>query len=252
MFLYKLKMSSVAIYLVLFCTYVYPNPPDDSQVSCLLEPNNKIKVSSQVTGIVKEVNIKRGDRVSGGQVLLTLEDDSVRNTLEIAKVRYKYAKLNLERNVELISEGFISDAQHQELITNEKLAWLSVKEANILLQKQSIHSPIRGVVVKKHISVGEYVSVDPLVEVVNIDPLYAEVVFRANRYHTFKLGKEVTLQLEGKQAPYKGVVTVIDPVIDAASGTFGIRVEVPNPDEKITPGLNCRVLLHKSITTVKP
>jgi multidrug efflux pump subunit AcrA (membrane-fusion protein) len=40
---------------------------------------------------------------------------------------------------------------------------------------------------------------------------------------------------------YEGRVTIVDNIIDAASGTFGIQVELPNPGEKLPPGLNCEV-----------
>ena len=45
----------------------------------------------------------------------------------------------------------------------------------------------------------------------------------------------------GNDQVYLAAVTIVDRVIDAASGTFGVRLELPNPDQSIPGGLHCRV-----------
>ena len=45
---------------------------------------------------------------------------------------------------------------------------------------------------------------------------------------------------------YEAKVTIVDKVVDAASGTFGVRLEMPNPEHRITPGLKCKVIFHNS------
>jgi membrane fusion protein (multidrug efflux system) len=44
---------------------------------------------------------------------------------------------------------------------------------------------------------------------------------------------------------YKAKVTIVDRVIDAASGTFGVRLELPNPKYRLPAGLKCKVAFHK-------
>jgi len=46
-------------------------------------------------------------------------------------------------------------------------------------------------------------------------------------------------------ASYTGKVTVVDPVVDAASGMFGIRIEIPNPNNRLPSGLKCTVRFSK-------
>ena len=65
---------------------------------------------------------------------------------------------------------------------------------------------------------------------------------RAQYYGQVEKGMLVTLFPEGRfNKPYEGKVHRVDPLIDAASGTFAIRVEVPNKDQRLPAGLKCRI-----------
>ncbi len=248
-------LSGISKKLCLFVIFwftalpTWGNDLNDAQLSCLLEPSNRVKISSQVAGIVKEIKANRGDRVKKGQLLLMLEDGVARTTLDMAKAKLEYASTQLDRNEEIVLKGYMSDAQHHEFIVNKELARLAVKEAEELLKQQAIYSPITGVVVKRNVSVGEYVGIDPLFEIVSLDPLYAEVVLRAKEYGAIDTGMKTFLQLVAQpDTRYSGKITIVDPIIDAASGTFGVRVEMPNPGEKVPAGVNCQVqFAHDSV-----
>ena len=101
-------------------------------------------------------------------------------------------------------------------------------------------SPVDGVVVRRNVSVGEYVGSEPIAKLVSLDPLYAEVVMRADVYRKFDSAMNVTLSTVYGDQLHPGKVIIVDKVIDAASGTFGIRIEVPNPDSILPAGIKCQ------------
>lgn len=215
----------------------------EAQLSCLLEPSSRAEISSQIPGVVKSLHSERGALVKKGQKIMTLQNGVEKAALESAKARAEFAKRKYERNSQLLLEGLLSDFEIDELTTERKLGELAVQEANERLNQRSIYSPIDGLVVKRHISVGEFVGEEPVMEIVDLDPLHAELVLRGNYYGSIELGMRITIEVGGA-APgqYQGNVTIVDQVIDAASGTFGVQVELPNPDFSLPAGLKCQAL----------
>jgi len=97
-------------------------------------------------------------------------------------------------------------------------------------------------VVKRHFSPGEYVQEDPIMLLAQIDPLRVEVVVPVELYGRVEVGMIAGVEWEiPTGGPHSATVTIVDPVIDAASGTIGIRLELPNPDYRLPAGTKCSV-----------
>jgi len=83
---------------------------------------------------------------------------------------------------------------------------------------------------------------DPIVKLAEIDPLYVEVILPVALYGKIKIGHRATVLPEQPiGGSYSATVKMVDRVIDAASGTFGIRLELPNRNREIPAGARCRV-----------
>jgi multidrug efflux pump subunit AcrA (membrane-fusion protein) len=122
------------------------------------------------------------------------------------------------------------------------LAKLELKKAQAVLDRCSIKSPISGVVVDRYVSPGEYVNSQPLLRVAQIDPLRVEVIIPAQMFDRIFPGMTATIVPE---LPHYGeqtaTVTIVDKIIDSASNTFGVRLELPNAEQQIPGGLRCLV-----------
>ena len=123
------------------------------------------------------------------------------------------------------------------------MAQLEVVRAEAVLKLRSITSSIDGVVAERNLLGGEYANEQaPIMTIAQIDPLNVEVFVPVTLYGTIKVGMEATVLGEPPVGGrYIAKVEVIDPLIDARSGTFGIRLLLPNPDNKIPAGLRCKV-----------
>jgi multidrug efflux pump subunit AcrA (membrane-fusion protein) len=110
------------------------------------------------------------------------------------------------------------------------------------LEMKTIRSPVDGVVVKVDLAAGEYVGEKPIMTIVQIDPLNVEVVVPVSEYGTIKKGMYADVRPEDPVGGvHPGKVTIVDRVVNAASGSFGVRVELPNPNLLIPSGLKCNV-----------
>jgi multidrug efflux pump subunit AcrA (membrane-fusion protein) len=98
------------------------------------------------------------------------------------------------------------------------------------------------VVVERYVSPGEYVNSQPLLRVAQIDPLRVEVIVPAQIFGRIIPGMTAIIVPElpeyGEQT---ATVTIVDKVIDAASSTFGVRLELPNAEQQMPSGLRCLV-----------
>ena len=117
-----------------------------------------------------------------------------------------------------------------------------------VLKLRNIHSPFNGVVVERLLGPGEHVRQDKaqILKLAQIDPLNVELIMPANLYGSVKVGMAAeVLPEQPVGGSYSAKVVVVDKVVDAASGTFGVRLNLPNPGNKIPAGFKCRAKLGK-------
>ena len=209
---------------------------------CLVEPYMEIDLSSPVPGVLEQVQVDRGDEVTRGQVVATLESGVVRASLDLAKARAEFAARRVERNEELYRKQMISIHEKDEMETEAHLLRLELREVKERLEERTVRSPLDGVVVERHLSSGEYVHQNEILTLAQIDPLRVEVAVPVRMYGAIRVGMtgSVSWEVPGV-GEHPATVTVVDPVIDAASGTIGVRLELPNPQRRLPAGTQCIV-----------
>lgn len=236
----------------------------------LIEPHMTVKVGSGVAGTLATVNVERGDMVKKGQVLATLESGVERATMELARARAKMEasikskqalKAYSERKQQRLEELFkkkvlpfdkmdeakinriLAELELLEAMENKNLAEMELKRATEVVKRMTIVSPVKGVVVERFLSPGEYIETQHILELAQLDPLNVEVILPVDMFGSIKLGMEAEVKPEAPlNDSYRAKVTIVDRVVDAASGTFGVRLEIPNPKYNMPPGLKCKVI----------
>jgi len=239
----------------------------------LIEPHLVVKLGSPVVGVIEAVTVDRGDRVNKSQVLVMLQSGVEKATLELARARaglessiqakrteLEFAQRNQQRIKSLYDKKalplqewdtvetrrILAEFQLAEALENKRLAELEYQQAQEVVQRKIILSPFSGVVEERFLTVGEYVENQPILKLAEIDPLNVEVILPVNMWNKVKLGMRATVKPEAPVGgAYTAFVRIVDRVIDAASGTFGVRLELPNPELSLPPGLKCKVVFHK-------
>jgi membrane fusion protein (multidrug efflux system) len=212
----------------------------------LIYPSEVVKVSSQVPGILEEVTVERGDQVRKGQVVARLKSGQEKALLELARANVDFLKRKTERNVELARKKLISAHENDELVTELRKAELQLEEVQEKLKLRTIQSTIDGVVTERLMAPGDYVGEAPILKLASLDPLKVEVIVPARRFGSTRRGMKAEVRPElPVGGVYLGKVTIVDKVIDAASSTFVVRVDIANHDLKVPSGLKCRVRFLK-------
>ena len=110
------------------------------------------------------------------------------------------------------------------------------------LAMRTVYSPVDGVVIDRHNSIGEYVSTNPVLDVAVLDPLFVDVLMPFERFRDFTKGELLEVILPAPvNSQHRAKITIIDPIIDSASGTFRMRLELENKDYAIPAGVACQL-----------
>lgn len=269
------KMIFSITSLVLFAEVGLGAPTiSGDDLDCLIQPQEVVNLSSPVEGVLEKVYVDRGAIVKKGQVVAQLDSSLENATVTLARARatveasikssearLTYSNLKLGRAEKLYERNLIALADLQEAQTekqladmalvnsldNQRLAALELVRANVALSRTIIRSPISGVVVDRFLSAGEYVSGQfkndsPIVKIAQVDPLRVEVFAPLALKGKILPGMPAKLTIEAPMNSTHDVrVTVVDRVVDSASGTFRVRLELPNPNHRLPAGLKCKV-----------
>lgn len=215
---------------------------DDSGLDCIIEPSCTVNLGSEVPGIIEEITVDRGDTVHKGQVLVRLDAKVERATMESRRARYEFAQLEYKRRSGLYVKDMIPARDYDEAEKNLKVARREFEEAEKVHERRTIRSPIDGVVVQRLLQPGERVEEKPILKLAQLSPLYVEVIAPASLLGSVKAGDRAAVRPENPiKGKYIGRVTIVDNVVDAASGTFGIRIELKNKKHTLPSGLKCSV-----------
>ena len=236
--------------------------------TCLVRPKQVIQVGSPVFGVLAEVFADRAQTVSKGQLLAKLDTtveqsqlaiDRYRTTettqLDSMKTDLAWNERELARRQKLVGNMFSKANDIDEVVTKVEqdrlairkaeddlhMAKLEAGRAEAQLNLKMIRSPINGVVTDLKLHPGEFIyEQTPIMVVAEIDPLTVDLVVPAERYRSIKQGAMAELHLDPPvDATLPARIDAIDPVIDAASNTFRVRLTLPNPGNAIPAGVKC-------------
>jgi multidrug efflux pump subunit AcrA (membrane-fusion protein) len=162
------------------------------------------------------------------------------------------AKLNIARN----NSGTRNDTQYEKdkAATEVALAKIELKKANekwkiaqlnlglaqTQLALKTITSPIDGIVVDRYAMVGEAVGDRTIMKLAQVNPLKVELIAPTEYFGLIQKGMQVEIYPEQPlNQVFTATVTVVDQLIDPASGSFTVRMLLPNPEDKLVGGVNC-------------
>ncbi len=236
------------------------------------------EVRPQVSGIVKQRLFKEGAWVEAGQPLYQLDDATYRADYGVAKAALARAdaaadaaRLRAKRSAELVKTGLVSAqdndnnvaALHQAEADVES-ARAALTAAGVVLEHARIIAPIAGRIGKSSVTEGALVTADqdaPLATIQKLDPMYVDLTQPSAEF--LQLRKDVAagkLQ-DGKSMPvailledgtryaHDGTLEFSDITVDPTTGSYLLRVQVPNPEHTLLPGMYVRAVIASGVRT---
>src|SRR5688572_23322765 len=232
-----------------------------------------VDVAPRTAGRLLNVNVQMGDRVRRGQVLAKVEDREIVEQVRAAEASQEVAKatirqreadlnvsqLNFERSKNLFSRGLLAkqaldDAESRYLASVAQLdlskAQLSqndarLQELRINLQHTSVTSPVDGFVGKRNVDPGAMVNTNTAIaSVVDISRLKLVVNVVEKDLRMVTAGDSGVVEVDAYPGEkFSGRIARVAPVLDPATRTASIEIEVPNGDQRLKPGMYARISL---------
>jgi RND family efflux transporter MFP subunit len=258
-----------------------PNTLDDSAnfATAISYPSEKSQPPFFSPGIISDILVKEGDAVHKGDLLMTedaaiekdeldalkTESDSTK-TVEYAMADHDAKVAELQHMQAAADKGVVSPSELAEAIANEKttavridLAKEESQKAKFETQKQAdkvarmeLRSPIDGIIETINLHRGS--GVDPskpdgACVIVQNDPLWVEMRLPSAQAAALKKGQTMDVRYNSGDKWRQGTIIFFNPVVDAASDTRIVRLEVPNPDQ-MPSGLHLTVRLPADVAAL--
>lgn len=206
-------------------------------------PFTEVIVSSETAGRVTGLYFDVGSNVGKGKMLIKLDDEVKRATLENAEANYDKAKKDFERFELLLETKSITEVQYEAAKLTYRQTEASLKIAQRQLKDSKIICPLSGVVTAKNIELGSYLNTgNPVATIVNIDRLKVKVFVPELEAFKLKAGDAVELTTEVYPGTvFNGKITTINAKADDAHAYL---VEITINNSKSYPlraGLFARV-----------
>jgi membrane fusion protein (multidrug efflux system) len=208
-----------------------------------LEADQNIEVVSEVGGKVRSIAFAEGQRVVEGATLVQIEDAEYRAEAKRSEAQRALAVADFERAKTLHEQNVISN---QEL--DDKKAALQIAEANeelakARLAKTRIVAPWSGLIGRRRVSTGSYVSAgDRITDMARVDEIRVEFSAPERFFDDLKSGIEVNVSTPAFPGEvFRGKVTVVDPIVDPTTRNVQLVARIPNTDRRLRPGMSANV-----------
>lgn len=213
------------------------------------------EVAAEISGVVEKVHFEEGQRVKGGQILVEVGSEILRKRRQSLVASYEQvlsdlqiAKIDMRRKGKLLKKRSISEQSYDEVQFQVKglekrvtALKTEVERVDIELKKKNIRAPFAGIVIKRHVDRGEWLSEGKTVAVFAKDDVVDIVAQIPERYIQYiRTGMEVNVEVSGR--PLMGTVIAVVPRGDIATRTFPVKIRLPNTMALIE-GMSAKVIL---------
>ncbi len=208
-----------------------------------IDSDEQIDVVAEISAKVLELPFAEGQAVRTGQVLVRLDDSEIRAQALRAEAERDRARSDYERAKQLFDRNAISAKELEDASVDLRVAEADEQVARARLDKTVIRAPFAGLVGRRRISTGAYVSVgQQLTELARVDRM--RVTFAAPERYMGDLRVGVPVSLHTPAYPgvtFRGRLSVVDPIVDPEARTVQLVASVPNEGRRLRPGMSADV-----------
>ncbi|MDE6811493.1 MAG: efflux RND transporter periplasmic adaptor subunit [Muribaculaceae bacterium] len=228
------------------------NVADIQVLTATVEADKVNNISANAPNRIKQILVDEGMMVHAGQRLVVLDDvntTSYQLQVDNARANLRNVEVNYNRALELfkIGGGTKQQVDQMELqLVNARNSLASAERALRNVQENTVlTSPVNGVVTARNYDPGDMSANLPILTIGTVNPVKVVINVNESLFSKIKIGMPASLTLESYgDEIFTGKVTMVAPTVDQASRTFGVEITVPNPGNRILPGMFGRVELN--------
>ena len=202
-----------------------------------LTAEKEAEILARITGVVETLKGEEGDVVQKGDPLLQIEDHEYQLRLRQAEANKANLKDRYNRLKGMFEQQLVS-AEEYEAASNElKSAEAAEELARLELSYSTVRAPFTGRIVRRTVDVGQNVSAGTALFVISdFNPLLAVVHVPSKEFKRLMPDQPVQLVLDSGHQRLDGRIKLVSPVIDPASGTIKVTIEITDYPPGTRPG----------------
>lgn len=210
-----------------------------------IAPVKGVSLSNDSPGLVSKISFESGDLVKQGQILVELDTSVERAQLASANVRRDLALVTVNRSHALIKESVISQSQVDTDESQVKSAASEAESLQAQINRKIVRAPFSGRLGIRAVNVGQYLNPGTTLTVLQaVGAVFVDFSLPQQVLSTVTVGMAVRVKIESSaDAALDGTIAAVDPTVDSTTRTIKVRATVPNPDEKLRPGMFATVAI---------
>lgn len=214
----------------------------EAVVNAVIEAVQRATVSAQTSGRVVEVNFDTDDYVTKGSVLIRFRDAEQRAALKAAQARYSEAEAEFNRIKDIYEKQLVAKAAFDRAEAAFKAARAGLDQAQEQIEHTVVRAPYSGIVVKRHIEVGEVANPgQALMTGLSLERLRAVADVPQAYIDTLRNLSRARVLVPDGAGSVEGSKLTISPYADPVSHTFKVRVDLPPGQHGVYPGMFAKV-----------
>lgn len=207
-----------------------------------LEALNKVTLRAETPGLVKSISAEKGDELLLGESILNLSFESRLGRLREAQVLVDQRHLEYKNAQQLQSSKFRSKTAVAEAKSKMEAAQAALEQTQSDIEDTKVRAPFKGRVDTRYVQLGDYVKAgDALVDFVSLDPILAVVNISEKDIKRIKLGAHSTIDCQGQCTT--GEVTFISKIADPNTRTYRVEITLDNSNGELLDGITTSIMI---------
>ncbi|AEH00578.1 efflux RND transporter periplasmic adaptor subunit [Lacinutrix sp. 5H-3-7-4] len=205
-----------------------------------------LTITPEFSGILTNVYVKEGQRVSKGQILAKIDDGGLSQQLAQVKIQSALSKTTFERQERLWNQKIGSEIQYLQAKSSYEAQQEAVNQLQQQINKTTVRAPFSGTIDDVITEKGSVVGAGqtPLMQIVNLSDMYIETDVPESYLPFVTKGKDVTVEFPVLNKTINTQIRQAGDVINAANRTFKVEIGVPNKNKSIKPNLTAKLKIN--------
>jgi len=217
--------------------------PQMRVVDATIEAVQQATVSAQTGGRITEIYVDVDDYVSKGAIILRMRDKSQRAKFDVANARFDEANAEFKRVKKIYAQRLVAKAVLDKARARYRSAKAVLEQAKESLEHTRVRAPYSGIVVRRHVEVGETAHVGQrLITGLSLEKLRAMVEVPQSLIHDVRKYQQTWVWVgKNMDRRIKSESLTVSPFADPKSHTFLVRVNLPEGEHRVYPGMHTKV-----------
>jgi membrane fusion protein (multidrug efflux system) len=210
-----------------------------------IEAKRQVDILAKVSGQVIKLAAEEGIRVKRGDLLAKLDEAEIQIEFMKTKVSLETDKAMLERAQNMLEKNLIAEENYETTRLQYESSKAAHEAARIQMEYTYIRSPFDGVITVRNIELGQRVNANhSLFVIADFNPLRAKIYVPEKDIGRIYEGQEAKITIEAEPGlAFTGVVKMVSPVVDPASGTSKVTIDIEDDKGKLKPGMFASVFI---------